>query len=133
MKYNTNFLNHGKYTYNYMINNSIEVAGERMGVLYFYNDTYVDLITGSVVSEENIIKLQSFSARDNELNLDSIRKIFEGLEDIYEYMATERQINNISDSIPSIITFKASQANHALEGMAKIEVPKQKKFMFRKK
>ena len=131
MKYNTNFLMHGKYNYSYTIDDSIEILGERMGVLYFNDNSYIDLITGQVVKEEDVIKLQAFSTHDYELSLSSIRKIFEGLEDIYEYMATERQVNDISDSIPSVIVFKASQMTHALAEMIKKEGPKQRKFNFR--
>ena len=134
MEYNTNDLIRARYSYNYTTSNGIEVNGQRDGVLYFKDDIYVDLITSNLVNEEDIIRKQSFSARDNEINLDSIIKIFEGLEDYYENMATERQISNISSDIPTVINFKASEMNHALESMIPVTKPSKFKIfsLFRK-
>ena len=126
MKYNTNDLMLGRYIYYYSIND-INIIGERMGVLYLNNGVYSDLITSDEVVLENIISKKSFNARDNEVSLDSIRRIFEGIEDVCEYMATERQEGNIDDSIPSIITFRASEMNHALESMVKVSVKESSK------
>ena len=55
----------------------------------------------------------------NALDTNSVKKIFASLEDYYENMAIERQINNISNEIPTIITFKASEVNYALKTMFK--------------
>ncbi len=131
MKYNTNDLFRARYLYKYTINDSVEVAGERDGVLYFNNGVYVDLITEKVVNKELIIKMQAFNAKDNEIDLNSVKKIFASLEDYYENMAIERQINNISNEIPTIITFKASEVNYALKTMFKKKKKNRTKKLFK--
>ena len=89
--------------------NDINVTGERMGVLYLNNGFYNDLITGGDVKEESIISKRCFNARNDKVSLDSIRRIFEGIEDICQYMVTERREGNIDDLILSIIVFDGSR------------------------
>ncbi|MBR3362378.1 MAG: hypothetical protein IKG40_00460 [Bacilli bacterium] len=118
VKYNTNDLMLGKYKYNYVVGKT-SVSGQRMGVLVYNDGLYEDLISGENVRDEDIIMKKMFNARDNIISLDSVQRIFKEIEDICEYMATEKQEGIIDESMPTVITFKASEMNHALESMFK--------------
>lgn len=143
MKYNTNDLMLGRYNYSYDINvaknDFVSIIGERMGVLFLSNNGYIDLITGDYVLEKDIITKKPFAARDSEIGISSVVRIFEGLEDVCEYMATEKQADeeNLYAGLPSIITFKASEMKHGIESMASCDektnemVSKVKRFSLR--
>ena len=126
-EYNTNDLMFGRYVYNYKMNinggKSILIAGERMGVLFLTELGYYDLIGYSFVAENNILMKRPFNARDNKLDISTIRDVFKGVEEICEYMATERQVDEdaLCPDIPSVITFKASEMSHCLESMYSLD------------